>query len=1232
MGRQEFFQEEIYKLNREVRQFAWRWKSAISIIPSAFNTINRCVNYFPVRGDEACDRWSFVDENEKIRHFLDKRSDFDEFLGIFDEAVRGQPDDLHYFLINLYNKFPVNPNLFLDGIIKRSLPEFIGNKHPIKYAFVDLLNREKGMFDYNHFPWVNVRLFYDEDPDKNPFMGIVADQESDRSEKYGEWFGIKHKGLNEIMGSGRMEKAQNLQLEGFFFEYLQPLFMGYEKDNRIFDGSGFFPLESQEVSRFEHLLLIPFYDAWIDEEPCGALKGNLLIIPFEGDSDYAKRKEFIIEHLERFTTWSRCLSQLLFESRSHVMLKVPIQTGDDFLKDFLRKIAFVQDWERIAVFNESNARQDLKFCFKRFRGGKEGQGRDYERMWDICEAGENCGDCTPQCPKDVLNINKSRAYFFVELKTIMNPKMLPSIDSPDIPRYSNHVLCFEFPKDTYIPEGHDNREEGIKRLGEHYLNKLIPIFDRLLLKRKVLERSVKSAVAAIISRNHSHHIGSHVTPRASVKRIEERLGTLDCNVPDKQRLEVIDLLKSQLDEYIQKKADFMAEISTEPLAATKSISFFNELILYFIRNSLFMDNIGANEGINYKKGKCNENRLRIHVYLEERELMARFGSSPSCSCDLTHLNFPYSGSCYCLEPAPLHVIDPELKDVTVALPGPLGEFAFYSFMENFIRNAAKHNHEAFLKNPDFYLDVHIKISELPENDRDRNEFYKMEIWENATKPDRDLKDLLTLLIEEPVVDDYGQLRKGGWGIAEMKIMATLLRGSDDFTTMGSNLSLTGDEKLTYELRMMKPKEVAVISKDCKADDDQNKRGVWWFSSLTQFLDYQRHGTSPASFNLVIMDQGVIDGQENYPHFLPYRTLAHNELKGGFYGAVEIDDAFMKSIRQSNAENVISAAWGEWVRGLLERSYPGADTRLAIFFSQEERMAPTKEWLSKADQWEKGDHSPKLSVIHQGEDDNEIRPAVCGDERMLVFDRHFDGYECLPGDKEIGFHEAFDKKSSDFVPIFSSAPTDAMIFRLAESACLKVLIMDERIAEVAYEEMMKDEGNKPYALYDSKQRLEVSRWANMFIATHMRINSRGTRPLHRDIEGNTPRVLVELAIGAAGEKRINDFSVYWCGEESRKEIKPDALIIHQGVLENFVGEAIHRWEGEDFVDALKAFLDDLKEFIPYVAVDSGRGVPANLPPEIKFIPFSLIEDYVMKDRISKYCLTQLLMGLIRRSNG
>jgi len=1264
-----FFQDDIYKLNREIKRFTGHENK--NVVLSAYNPINLCLNYFSVyRGDDV-DRWRFRDKDHEraVRRFLDveKKDDFNKFLDkhAYTRLLKEYRDkDLHYFLLNLYNNFPVNPALFFDGIIKKILSEFIQNDKLIKYAFIDALDPEGEKFNFTYFQWFDMRLFYHDRLDDHPEMGVIADQESGKYYKYGEWFGRQYPECQDVKNSSDVRRPPlDLHLEKYFFQYLLPFFNAFRDENgTIFNGDRLFPLKVKQLSAIRHFLIIPFYDAWIDERPCGMIQGNLSILPFQDEVGHEKRTVFIKENLNKYSDWTRSVSKLLHESRSHELLMLPSQPEDDSLRDFLRKVACIQEWKRIMVFNRSENNPELEYCFKRYLGGKTGGLLEYEDEWNICKESEGCTECIPDGLKDYLRTKistdnaiyerqKDNTYIFcIMLKDILHSRILPSIEDADIARYKNHILCFEFPEYTFFPRAGGGKKERAKILGEHYIDKLIPIFDRLLLNRKVLKHSIKSAVSAIISRNHSHHIGSHVTPRSTVTKIQKRLKELgypfDVNYKiesdnlkalelKKKEIEIIDHLKSQLDEYIQKKADFIAEISTEPLTSTKSMPFFNEVIMYFIRNSLIMDNIGANEGVKYKEGKYDENRLRIHAYVGGRELVARFNGGQSCSCDqFSHLRLPYSGFCNCSEPGPLQVIHPELDDVAIALPGPLGEFAFYSFLENFIRNSVKHNHNILRKDADSYLDIHINISELEEDDRDRDEFYKVEIWDNITKPSKELKERLVQFIDEPIVDNYGQLRKGGWGIAEMKIMATLLRGSDDFTTMSSNLKVSGKEKLVYEFRIMKPKRVAVISNNCEKNETHRKKGVWWFSSLKEFLDYQVQGTSPASFDLVILDRDVTETYEEYGHLLPFRILVHNKCKMKMPGTVEIDDAFMESIRKSDAASIMSAAWQRWVGGLLERSGHAPGARLGIFFSQDDMMPPTSEWLSKAYKWEREDCKPKLSIIFQGEDDNEIRPPVSQEERLFIFDRHFDGYESVPEDTRIAFHEAFDKNSSDFVPIFCSMPTDEMICRLAESACLKVLIMDERIAEVAYEDLMRGEGNKPDKLYGSKKRLVVSRWANIFIATHLRINDTGTKPLHHDIKDRTPQVLVELSTGTPGEKRINDFSVYWCdAKNERQKIILDALIVHQGVLENFFGEAMPKKKGEAFIETLKAFVDDLKKFIPYIVVESGRGIPSNLPPKIKFIPFSLLENYVMKDRISKYSLTRVIMSLIsiRRGN-
>ena len=1267
MQKHKFFQDDIYKLNREIARFTDRGDKKIAL--SAYNPFNLSVNYFSINKIDKINRWKFQSETHKrdVQNFLDKsNTGFNAFLDrhVYSTLIRQyRNDDPHYFLINLYNNFPVNAGLFFDGIMKKVLFEFIQKGKIVKYAFIDALEPDGNKFRFKYFQWFDMRLFWKDKPDGQPPMGVIANQESGEYFKYGNWFGEKLRTREDATKLPEVEEiTDDLFLEEYFFRYLLPFFNATtDKDEKIFYGDTLFPVEVRQLSEIKHFLVMPFYDAWIDENPCGLIQGNLTVVPFKGDKNHTEREDFVTKNLKKYTSWSRSVSELLHDSRSHEMLKLAAKEGDDILRNLISRIAYVQDWKRVIVLDKTGERSNLLYCFRRYPGGKEGNLLDYEEEWNICEQTESgCAEeCSPPGLIDfidrkfsnvnpVYKISKDNKYFYcIMFKDILHSRILPSIESADIAGYKNHILCFEFSEFCFFPvtDSEKKKEKAVERLGELYVNRLIPIFEGILLNRKVMKHSVKSAVSAIISRNHSHHIGSHVTPRTSVDKIKERLNILKCKIPkDKNTgeddvLKVIDGLKSKLDEYIQKKADFMAEISTEPLTSTKSMLFFNEVMLYFIRNSLLMDNIGANEGVNYKEGGYNDNRLRIRVHVGSRELTAQFNGGRSCSCDqLTSTGFPYSCFCSCPDPKALQV-KPEFNDVSVALPGPLGEFAIYSFLENFIRNAVKHNHNYFREDTESYLDIHIKINELEETDPDRNEFYKVEVWDNVTNPAEDLEDLkerLSRFIEDPIVDDYGQLRKGGWGIAEMKIMATLLRGSDDFTTMKSSLRVTGEERLVYEFRMMKPKEVAVISEKFRDSDEHRKHGVWRFPSVDKFMEYQKSGASPVSFELVILDK-VADAPSDYAHFLPFRMLFNGELHSGPPGAVLIDDLFLELIRDADAKEIIAVSWQEWIRGLLAHSEETKNVRLALFFGQKKGESPTAEWLAKAREQENTDKIPKLSVIHKLRNNNELTPEGFAQEKLYVFDRHFAGYDCVPNHATIDFHEAFDKNSSDFVPIYSSACTDSMICRLAESACLNVLIVDERIAEVAHEEILNGEGNKPDVLYGSKKRIVVSKWANIFIATHLNINANSSMPLHHAVKERTPQVLVDITMDCTEGKEISDVNVYWCdeikdGNNEKQKIRPDVLIIHQGVLENFFGKALFKKKTGANIDEFKAILNEFKQFIPYIVVDSGRGIPANLPPDVKFMPFSIIEDYFMRESISKYSLTRVLMNLTRRGNG
>ena len=401
MQNRRFFQDDIYKLNREIGWFTDQEKK--KVVLSAYNPINLCVNYFSVYEGDNVDRWQFQSGTHQrdVQHFLDENNaGFEAFLNrhVYSTLIRQyRNDNPHYFLMNLYNNFPVNPGLFFDGIMKKVLFEFIQKGKIVKYAFIDALEPDGNKFRFKYFQWFDMRLFWEDKPDDQPLMGVIANQESGKYFKYGNWFGEKLRTREDATKLPEVEEiTDDLFLEEYFFQYLLPFFNATEdKGKKIFYGDTLFPMEVKQLSKIQHFLVMPFYDAWIDENPCGLIQGNLTVVPFKGDKKHTQRKAFVKKNLKKYTSWSRSVSELLHDSRSHEMLKLAAKEGDDILGNLISRIAYVQDWKRVIVLNKTGERSKLLYCFKRYAGGKEGNLLDYEEEWNICE--QTKSSCTEEC-------------------------------------------------------------------------------------------------------------------------------------------------------------------------------------------------------------------------------------------------------------------------------------------------------------------------------------------------------------------------------------------------------------------------------------------------------------------------------------------------------------------------------------------------------------------------------------------------------------------------------------------------------------------------------------------------------------------------------------------------------------------------------------------------------------------------------------------------------------------
>jgi hypothetical protein len=785
---------------------------------------------------------------------------------------------------------------------------------------------------------------------------------------------------------------------------------------------------------------------------------------------------------------------------------------------------------------------------------------------------------------------------------------------------------------------------------------------------KVLLHALQSAVAAIMARNMSHHEGSHILPRARVSDILQRLQELELGLQPGYIMAVIQDAKDRLDEYIAKKQDFLAEITSEPLTTTKTAYFWQDVIAPMVQNVLLMDTIAANEGVRYADKE--RNRLVLKVFFNGQEVKARFSCThhdPVIYPD----SYPYTGFCpKCNrynEQALLQFTGTEGGgDFAVELPGPVGEHAVYTFLENLIRNATKHNLQKLQTNPDQSVEVCIDVAEEDE------EFYKVEVSENISEAI--VAQRLEEYIKTPLVDDAGELKREAWGIAEMKVAAALLKGSTEWEKLQGDTAKEfldvkeKDGKLVYRLYMMRPKRVCALvpNHGLEVDIGRMKRaGVWIFRDIQEVKDALYKSRSPASFKFAFLDLKNIANLQDLESLdlkelepcLPFRVIVRvkselrQQVQALLPNAVFVDDTVSYSI--SDPEKFVCELWRSWLGRWAEK------TELHLYLGQEEGRKPTSDWKALAEKWSADGYRPFIWYDREQEQNGskkrvQVSEPDSGNSEppRVVFDRHAVIANQLKMGPELGIKDcyfAFDKLNSDFIWIFSSSPSEEMVYSLLEAGLLRILVVDSRIAERAYDyDVINREWTAslvqimestifPGVPREARSRPKPMRWhigciGKVFICTHLGING-DPLPLHPsakevpylklrvDMRDSSPSACIELKSNEGAEMCKIRIELDNGGRAVSGKIDFDMIIIHQGDIES------RRPEGFNYSD----FIASLKRLFPFVVVDSGRGIPPEVQstPGVKFLPFSLLNSYLGGKRIDKARLTQVVMPLRRR---
>ena len=336
-----------------------------------------------------------------------------------------------------------------------------------------------------------------------------------------------------------------------------------------------------------------------------------------------------------------------------------------------------------------------------------------------------------------------------------------------------------------------------------------------LVNERLVLANTQSAISAIMSRNGSHNIGSHV-----LSALSHNVGTM----PDDRVLY----------QYIQHRMDYIATATTGFPEWGVPTLFVGEIMRNFLMQHHLLDHIVESEGLHAYHFQGHN----AHTEKNEKDaLCIRIVSRASDNTECPFVWYPEDG-----KPSVS-----ALRDVQVAIPGGVaGHHAIYTILENVIRNAAKHGWAREAQSRPKNLEITVRFSE--ESDKNRILFT---VFDNIEKGANNLGELVKSLnakLSEKLIsdDEGGGLRQENWGLAEMRISAAYLQRRTLGETGGLEELPDGDfiikaipvesKYLGYEFHVPKPKEMLFVLPSCstkenalteKASKDSNQSEPTW---------------------------------------------------------------------------------------------------------------------------------------------------------------------------------------------------------------------------------------------------------------------------------------------------------------------------------------------------------------------------------------------------------------------
>jgi hypothetical protein len=503
----------------------------------------------------------------------------------------------------------------------------------------------------------------------------------------------------------------------------------------------------------------------------------------------------------------------------------------------------------------------------------------------------------------------------------------------------------------------------------------------------------------------------------------------------------------------------------------------------------------------------------------------------------------------------------------MGIPGGfLGFQAWYLILENFWRNLIKHNVKNIGQNSTVV--IHLEIA-----DKQNTPFWTIKLWAEIETDKRACEEINRIL-KAGIIDAEGKLIPEGWGTKEMLVGACYLKGlpimhANERGDQILRCYMRDDKYLCYEFDVMKPMELLIVGYEAEENLQKNlrSRGIYIMHHVPQ--------------DFIVPTEYLI---------MP--DIAHEEWTSWNDSLTPVK-RFSRSLDISELEDknksleLLIQLESEFAQSLTD----GKNTLYFILHPANPGDPEYRVWKDL-----KMDSNCKLQlfVIVSRENLQEfVQEKIQQQNVCIIFDRHG---ECKDAVTEIlGAHsdklfwEPYGGGTQTSFTL-SHVPNDdrkkvLLLWRIANSALLKVAILDERIQQILGRNVMWRYGKGPEI-----PALECLRFMRVFIP--------GTD---------------ELNLENPEEDKIHQWICANC---------PHILSIHAGILDK-----IGKKTPDDVLKWTSSMVDCMDSKVKRIIIHSGRGIPTNVPElKVPFVGYSAIEHYtVSRDLKSKYALVQELLS-------